>query len=52
MEQKDDCTIQHEDYIETAPLRETFEDVCDGTAALRAKHAQYLPKFPLEHADD
>lgn len=53
MEQKKDIvTLEHPDYTATAPMREVFEDVCDGTSALRAKHKTYLPQFPLEHDED
>lgn len=50
--EKDLPTIQHEDYAETEPFRDTFKHVCDGTAALRKHAAMYLPQFPLESDDD
>lgn len=51
-EKKDIVTLTHAEYDATAELRTVFDDVCDGTTALRAAHVKYLPQFPLEHADD
>lgn len=49
---KDRVDIRHSKYAQTEPLRTLFEDVCGGTAAIRAKHSDYLPQFPLEHDKD
>ena len=53
MEQKKDIVATyHEAYIESEPARQVFDDICDGTSAIREKASVYLPQFPLEHADD
>lgn len=42
----------HPDYDKAQPLRTIFDDVCSGTATMRAKGKAYLPQFPKEHNDD
>lgn len=53
MEKKKDIVANtHDAYNASKPARELFDDICDGTSAIRAKCGSYLPKFPLEHEDD
>lgn len=46
--QNDKVNATHPDYDKGVILRETFEDVMNGTAAMRAAGAKHLPKFPAE----
>lgn len=41
----------HPKYNELQPLRDVFDDVCNGTAAMRKGDVKYLPKFPKETPD-
>lgn len=41
----------HEDYDALQPLRDIWDDVCDGTKTMRDKGEAYLPKFPKEAAE-
>lgn len=50
--QKDIVSTTHSDYNGTAAARELFDDICDGTSAIRENAAKYLPRFPREHDDD
>lgn len=45
-------TNQHPSYAAASPFRIIFEDVCNGTAAMRAKGKAYLPQFPKEKDAD
>lgn len=49
---EDNVGARHPEYDETERQRELFEDVCEGTLALREKRKKYLPKFPAESEDD